>query len=223
MHAGLRFHLTKRRSAMQRVLMTACAWVALTGHIVPIAAEKVRTTPAAITFADRTVATDGVQDRITSDGLGSYTGGGGSECVIFSSTGDVRLDTTSSRNPLRIMDFDLSQVISGSGPTSPISTTGTAVIQGLAQMHIGDVKLTGAAFGTSIGQLHFLANEGGTYVTATRLDAQTWTITTDDPYSLGAGDVAVLVQIVKNKTVRTGTYHLPFQMIVTCPTCVAPL
>ena len=97
------------------------------------------------------------------------------------------------------------------------------VIQGLAQMHIGDVKLTGAAFGTSIGQLHFLANEGGTYVTATRLDAQTWTITTDDPYSLGAGDVAVLVQIVKNKTVRTGTYHLPFQMIVTCPTCVAPL
>jgi hypothetical protein len=150
-------------------------------------------------------------------------GGGGSECVIFSSTGDVRLDTTSSRNPLRIMDFDLSQVISGSGPTSPISTTGTAVIQGLSQMHIGDVKLTGAAFGTSIGQLHFLANDGGTYVTATRLDAQTWTITTDDPYSLGAGDVAVLVQIVKNKTVRTGTYHLPFQMIVTCPTCVAPL
>jgi hypothetical protein len=209
---------------MRQILATVLGFVLLSGHTSTIAAQKVTTTPASFTFADRAVATYGVQDRITSDNLGAYTNGtDGVTSVLFSSTGDARLDTTYSRNPLRVIEYDPSQVISGTGPTASFASTGSVDIEALAQMHIGDSKLTGAAFSTSIGQFHFLANEGGTYVTATRLDAHTWTITTDDPYSLGAGDVAVLVQTVKNRTSKTGTYHLPFQLTVTCPTCVAPL
>lgn len=183
-----------------------------------LAAQKVTRTPASITFADRTG-----QDRITSDGDGPYTDGAdGVSCVLFSSTGDANLDTTASKNPLRTMDFDLSQRISGSGPTNTFLSSGTLDVQALSQMHVGDSKLTGAVFTTSIGQLHFRAADGGTDVTVTRLDAHTWTVTTDDLYSLGAGDVAVLIQITKNKASKTGTYHLPFEVTVTCPTCVAP-
>ena len=209
---------------MRQILATLSGLVLLFGHTSTIGAQKVTRTPAAFTFSDRTVGTDGVQDRITSEGLGAYTDGtGGVTCVVFSSTGDAHLDTTYSRSPLRVIEYDPSQVISGTGPTAAFASTGWVDIQALAQMHIGEFKLTGAAFGTSIGQFHFLANEGGTYVMATRHDAHTWTITTDNPYSLGAGDVAVLIQAVKNRTSKTGTYHLPFQLTVTCPTCVAPL
>ena len=209
---------------MRQILAILLGVVLLFGRTSTIGAQKVTKTPASFTFADRTLGTSDVQDRIASDGLGSYTDGtSGVTGVFFSSTGDARLDTTYSRNPLRVIEYDPSQVISGTGPTASFASTGWVDIQALAQMHIGDFKLTGAAFGTSIGQFHFLGNEGGTYVTATRHDAHTWTITTDDPYSLGAGDVAVLVQTVKNKTSKTGTYHLPFQLTITCPTCVAPL
>jgi hypothetical protein len=209
---------------MRQILAILLGLVLLFDHTSTIRAQKVTTMPASFTFTDRTVGSDGVQDRITSDGLGSYTDGiSGVTCVLFSSTGDARLDTTYSRNPLRVIEYDPSHWISGSGPTASFASTGWVDIQALAQMHNGDSKLTGAAFGTSIGQFHFLANEGGTYVTATRHDAHTWTITTDDPYSLGAGDVAVLVQTVKNKTSKSGTYHLPFQLTVTCPSCVPPM
>jgi hypothetical protein len=199
---------------MRQILATLLGLVLLSGHISTIAAQKVTKTPASFTFADRTVGTYGVQDRITSDGVGAYTDGtDGVTGVLFSSTGDARLDATYSRNPLRVIEYEPSQLVTGTGPTASFASTGAVDIQALGQMHVGDFKLTGAAFG----------NEGGTYVTATRLDAHTWTITTDDPHSLGAGDVAVLVQTVKNKTSKTGTYHLPFQLTVTCPTCVAPL
>ena len=120
------------------------------------------------------------------------------------------------------MDFDLSQRVTGMGPTNAFLSSGTLDIQALAQMHVGDSQLTGAVFTTSIGQFHFRAVDGGTDVTATRLDAHTWTVTTDDSYALGAGDVAVLVETVKNKPSQIGTYHMPFEVTVTCPTCAAP-
>jgi hypothetical protein len=207
---------------MRQILATLLGLVLLSGASSTIAAQKVTRTPASFIFADRTVGTYGVQDRITSDALGTYTDAtNGVTCVVFSSTGDARLDTTFSRNPVRMFEYDPSQIISGTGPTASFVSPGSVDIQALAQMHIGEAKLTGAAFGTSIGQFHFLANEGGTYVTATRNDAHTWTVTTDDPYSLGAGDVAVLAQTVKKQTFKS-FYHLPFQLTVTCPTCVAP-
>lgn len=212
---------------MRQLLITVVALALLSGHSSTLDASKVTTTPASFTFADRMVGPDGGPDRVTSDGLGVYSDGADRvSCVLFTSTGstgDARLDTTLSANPLRLIDFDPSQVISGTGPTVPFTSTGTLDIEALAQMHIGDSKLTGAAFTMSIGQLHFLANEGGSYVTATRLDAHTWTVTTDDPYQLGSGDVAVLVQVVRNKPFRAGTYHMPFQVTVTCPTCIAPM
>jgi len=208
---------------MRHLLVTILGLALVSGHSSPLAAQKVTTTPASFTFADRPAGTAGGPDRITSDGLGAYVNGmDGVTCVFFSSTGDARLDTTYSSNPLRVITYDPSQVISGPGPTASFVSTGSLDIEALAQMHVGDSKLTGAAFTTSIGQFHFLANEGGSYVTATRLDAHTWTITTDDPYQLGAGDVAVLVQTVKRQSYKT-TYHMPFQVTVSCPTCVAPL
>ena len=112
---------------------------------------------------------------------------------------------------------------SGTGPTASFVSTGSADIEALAQMRVGESKLTGAAFTTSIGQFHFLVSEGGSFVTATRLDDHTWAVTTDDPYQLGAGDVAVLAQTVNNKAHKTGTYHMAFELTITCPTCVAPL
>lgn len=208
---------------MRQLLVTIIGLALLSGHSSTLVAQKVTRTSASFTFADRAVGADGGPDRITSDRLGAYSDGTDRvTCVFFSSTGDARLDTTLSANPLRLIHFDPRQVISGTGPTASFDTTGTLDIEALAQMHVGDSKLTGAAFTTSIGQFHFLADEGGSYVTATRLDAHTWTVTTDDPYQLGAGDVAVLGQTVKKQTYRT-TYHLPFEVTVTCPTCLAPM
>jgi hypothetical protein len=209
---------------MRKLLVPIIGFSLLSGHSSTLAAQKVTKTPASFTFADRAVGAGGGPDRIASDGFGVYSDGADRvTCVVFSSTGDARLDTTLSANPLRVVDYDASQRISGTGPTASFVSTGTVDIQALAQMHVGDSKLTGAAFTNSIGQFIFLANEGGSYVTATRLDAHTWTITTDDPYQLGAGDVAVLIQTVKNKSYKTGTYHMPFQLTVTCPSCIAPM
>ena len=209
---------------MRKLLVPIIGFSLLSGHSSTLAALKYTTTPCSVTFADRAVGAGGGPDRITGDAFVVYSDGADRvRCVVFSSTGDAQLDTTLSANPLRVIDYDASQLISGTGPTASFASTGGFTIQALAQMHVGDSKLTGAAFGTSIGQFHFLANEGGSYVTATRLDAQTWTITTDDPYQLGAGDVAVLHQTVKNKSYRTGTYHMPFQLTVTCPNCIAPM
>ena len=208
---------------MRHLFVTVIGLALLSGHSSTLSAQKVTTTPASLTFADRPGGTDTGPDRITSDGLSAYaTGMDGVTCVFFSSTGDARLDTTYSGNPLRVVAYDPSQVISGPGPTASFVSTGSMDIEALAQMHVGESKLTGAAFTTSVGQFHFLANEGGTYVTAMRLDAHTWTITTDDPFQLGAGDVAILVQTIKKQSYKTA-YHMPFQVTVTCPTCVAPL
>jgi hypothetical protein len=203
---------------MRHILITLAGLALLAGRPPLIAAQKVIRTPASITFSDRAGL-----DRIVSDGEGSYTDAvGGVNCVFFSSTGDANLDTTASRNPLRTMQFDLSQRISGSGPTNTFLSSGTLDIQALARMAVGETQLTGAVFSTSIGQLHFRAGDGGTDLTAVRLDAHTWVVSTDDSYALGAGDVAALVQTVKNKLVRVGTYHLPFEVTVTCPSCATP-
>jgi len=189
---------------------------------------RVTWTPASITFANRTLAGDGVQDRVTSDAFGTYTDGvGGVTCALNSATGDVRLDTTLSDNPLRTFHFDISQLISGPGQTTPFSSPGWLVVGALLQMGIGDHKTTNAAFDGSLGRWDLWADEGGfangsTDVTATRLDAHTWTVTTDDPFLQGAGDIARHGVPLTKKTNAIALYHLPFQATVTCPTCVAP-
>src|SRR5262245_19613277 len=114
---------------MRQLLVTVFVITLLSGDTPTIAAQKVTTTPASFTFADRTIGTYGVQDRITSDGLGPYSNGTGSvTCVLFSSTGDAHLDTTGRSSPLRALDYDPSQVISGSGPTASFVSTGSVDI-----------------------------------------------------------------------------------------------
>ena len=185
-------------------------------------------TPAAITFANRTVATDGVLDLVTSDAYGTYTNGvDGVSCVVFTgSTGDAHCDLSTSSNPIRVFNIDPSGYIdgtgSGTGPATAFSSNGGINIQALAQMAIGDTKLTTAVFGTQFGQFQLVnsMNPATSAVSARRSDAHTWIVNTSDP---GAGDIAQLIQLGKgNKSVNAGYYHLSFQITVTCPTCVAP-
>ena len=213
---------------MRNMPMVSLAVISLLASMATATAKAARVTrtPAAMTFADRTVAGNGAQDRITSDGLGTYGNGvDGVACVIFSSTGDANCDLSSSRNPVRVFNVDPSLKISGTGPTSPLSSNGVINIEALAQMHIGDAKLTTAVLGTAIGQFQLVnrLDAGTSSVSVTRYDDHTWIVTTSDPSSIGAGDVAQLIQVGKGgKTSNAGLYHLPFEMTVTCPTCVAP-
>lgn len=194
-----------------------------------IAGAKGGTTPpATMTFANRTVATDGVLDLITSDALGSYTNAmDGVSCVVFTgASGDAHCDLSSSKNPIRVFNIDPSGYIpgtgAGTGPRAAFSSNGTINIQALAQMSIGDTKLTTAVYATQFGEFQFVQslNPATSAVSATRYDAQTWIVNTSDP---GAGDVAQLIQPGRgNKTVNAGLYHLPFQITVTCLNCVAP-
>jgi len=208
----------------------ASAAVALLVFFTTTAAAKAGrpglSTPAAMTFANRTVATDGVLDLATSDAYGTYANGvDGVSCVVFTgSTGDAHCDLSASSNPIRVFNIDPSGYIpgTGTGPAAPFSSNGGINIQALAQMAIGDTKLTTAVFGTQFGQFQLVnsMNPATSAVSATRSDAHTWIVNTTDP---GAGDIAQLIQIGKgNKTVNAGYYHLPFQITVTCPTCVAP-
>ena len=105
---------------MRNMPMVSLAVISLLASMATATAKAARVTrtPAAMTFADRTVAGNGAQDRITSDGLGTYGNGvDGVACVIFSSTGDANCDLSSSRNPVRVFNVDPSLKISGTGPT----------------------------------------------------------------------------------------------------------
>jgi hypothetical protein len=211
---------------MQQVssLMLGAALIGLAASA-PIAG-RVATAPATLTFHDRSVETAGVRDRITSDGLGTYGDGiGGVSCVVFiGSTGDAHCDLSSSRNPVRVVDYDPSQRISGTGPTTPFSSNGSVNFEALAQMRNGESKLTTAVFATALGQFQLVnrLNPQTSAVSVTRADDHTWEVTTSDPYQLGAGDIAQFIQTSKaNKTANAGLYHMPFAVTVTCPTCVS--
>src|SRR5215831_17998867 len=153
---------------MRRIPIRAIASAALVLSFfftTPEAAKAGRpglSTPAAITFANRTVATDGVLDLATSDAYGTYANGvDGVSCVVFTgSTGDAHCDLSASSNPIRMFSIDPSGYIpgtgSGTGPATLFSSNGTINIQALSQMAIGDTKLTTAVFGTQFGQFQLV-------------------------------------------------------------------
>ena len=186
------------------------------------------TTAATMTLADRTIVSNGVLDLITSDAFGSYANAvDGITCVVFTgTTGDAHCDLSSSNHPIRVFNIDPSGYIAGSGagtgPAAPFASNGSINIQALAQMTPGDTKLTTAVYATQVGEFQFVhsINPATSAVSVTRYDAQTWIVNTTDA---GAGDVAQLIQPARgNRTTNAGLYHLPFQITVTCPTCLAP-
>jgi hypothetical protein len=219
---------------MRHLLIRRIAFAALAFSIfltTTEAAKAVRpslSTPASMMFADRTVATYGVLDLVTSDAYGAYADAvDGVSCVVFTgSTGDAHCDLSTSNNPIRVFNIDPGGYIAGTGtgtgPATAFSSNGGINIQALAQMAIGDTKLTTAVFGTQFGQFQLVnsLNPSTSAVSATRSDAHTWIVSTTGP---GAGDIAQLIQPGKgNRSMNAGYYHLPFQITVTCQTCVAP-
>jgi hypothetical protein len=161
--------------------------------------KKGTTTPATITFADRS------GDAITSNGS-AYAAEllSGSTLEFACCTGQV-------------VNYNFAALISGTGPTGTLSDASGFFVNNVGSMAIGTTMLTRAYFKTSIGQINFDASTDGqtNSVFVTRVDAHTWTIDTS------AGDVGVLVQTTtiqdpnnphKTITVTSKTYyHLPFK------------
>ena len=166
--------------------------------------KRVYWVPAEVTFADR------AGDAITSDGGGAYV-----TAQLFTlSTQDLSLNL--SGEP-RSINFDLNGLISGTGaPTGTLADQAKMNIVNIGSMGLGATKITRAIFNTVTGQFNFdQAADAQTFsVSVTRVDQQSWTVSTD------GGDAAVLVRAGKaNKTIKVGYYHLPFQLTVVCPSC----
>jgi hypothetical protein len=109
-------------------------------------------------------------------------------------------------------------------------SNGTINIEALGPMRSGDTLATTAVFATAAGQFQIVhrLNPNTSSVSATRYGDHTWVVTTGDAISTDAsvvpGDIAQLIQVGKGgKTTNVGLYHLPFELTVTCATCVAPL
>jgi len=166
--------------------------------------HKVYWVPAEVTFAD------GAGDAITSDGGGTYLG-----AQLFTlSNQDLALNLSGGT---RSLNFDLNGLISGDGaPTGTLADQAKMNIVNIGGMGIGATKMTRAIFNTVTGQVNFdqAADAQTVSVSVTRVDQQTWTVSTD------GGDTAVLVRAAKaNKTTKVGYYHLPFHLTVVCPGC----
>jgi hypothetical protein len=155
---------------------------------------------ALVTFGDRS------GDAIVSDGLGAYPAYDGSTgCELLSGNLGCILQGTS-----RSLNYSLSGVISGSGPTGTLNDYSNFTVNGVGNLAISATMTAQALFHTAIGQFNF--NTSGdantSNVLVTRVDAHTWTVDTS------AGDVANLVQPDpnrRNRTVTVGYYHLPFK------------
>jgi hypothetical protein len=160
---------------------------------------------------------DDPSDGITSDGGGSYGDSSNRrlEVAFHSVTGDLVM-----RGNARRLMFNLSGRISGTGPTGVVVDELFMNIRNILALPSGAAMETIAVFRPSIGVLRFdpAADDGATLVYVSRLD-QTWTVTADPANAAPAGDVAVMHQTRKGKTVNVGLYRLPFEITVDCPSC----
>ncbi len=158
---------------------------------------KPSTLVATITFAD------GAGDAITSDG-GNYPNG---QLLSGGQLGLLLRGTT------RRLNFNLSGIISGSGPTGALTDDTNLSVNDVASIPIGSTQPRRAIFSTSVGQFNFdtAVDSATNSAMVTHVDPTTWSVETS------AGDIAVLVQTVpdpnnphKTTTVET-YYHLAFK------------
>jgi hypothetical protein len=161
--------------------------------------KPVTTVPATITLADR------VGDAITSNGSAYAAEMLGDTLEFTCCTG-------------QIVNYDLSNVISGTGPTGTLSDPSGFFVTNVGSMAIGSTQLARAYFKTSVGSFTFDASMDAqsNSVSVTRVDANTWVVDTS------AGDIAFLPHTEtvpdphnphKTITVTTKTYyHLPFRL-----------
>ena len=172
--------------------------------------------PATVTFRDLP------SDKIRSDGLGPYTGGGDNgqiNCFLRSYEKNQNLVLGLSGTG-RTLILDCTDTIGPQNAPSGIGQGGAMVVNNIASMPVTTAKITTAQFNTDdvvkpIGFFKWTGVIPSTWVYVVRDTQVHWTISTKGPLS-GAGDVSVLSS---SKGVVLGYYHMPFGVTVDCPNC----
>ena len=175
------------------------------------AAKPPLTVAAVATFSDRKDLV-GITDNIYSDGAGVYsneTVGGGTFSEVSIGTGGygdflLRLD----RSP-RFLTFDYSDRLTGSGLTDVVNDYNVYFkIYAITTIPCQMVLPRLLAIDNTAGKVRFDDTDGSTRVQVTRVNANTWTVTTD------SGEIARLVDSIKGKLVTVGLYRMPFEMTI---------
>jgi hypothetical protein len=96
-------------------------------------------------------------------------------------------------------------------------------IRNILTMLPGTAKNAIAIFNTAVGELKFTPHwvDTSTYATEVYVyrTGNVWTVTADPGVPPGPGDVAAVTKKKGNTEQLLGLYHMPFQIIVNCPTC----
>lgn len=166
------------------------------------------------TFSDRS------GDAITSDGAGAYTNGvAGVSCLVFEgASGDITFYLTASKHASRFIQFNYMNRISASGPTGSLDDLSTqSSFQDVAALAVATAGFSTGGFTTAVGRFAFNPTNwpGSSELMATRISQTEWTVTSD----AGVNDVAVLSEAAHKGSVAVGTYHMPFELSVSCPSC----
>ena len=190
------------------------------------------TIPVTVTFRDFPGDdVDPVPDRLMSDGLGDYIHKVDKVGAGISTRGNFRMALTKGNQPaIRTLFYDFSDCVSPGecfppftegfsvGPAS-VATSGSGI--DLLEMLVGevrdDVRLIMSLNLNSVGgggwrlffDPSFPNGSGSTYVTVTRIDADTWEI------EAGLTDVVGLAeQSGGGELIFSGLYHMPFKITV---------
>ena len=175
------------------------------------AAKTPNTVAAVATFSNR-MDLVGITDHIYSDAAGLYsdaTIGGSTFSEVSIGTGAygdflLRLD----RSP-RFLTFDYSDRLSGAGLTDVVDDYDVYFkIYNITTMHCTESLPRLLAIDNTAGKVRFDDTDGSTRVQVTRVNANTWTVTTD------SGEIARLVKSIKGKWVTVGLYRMPFEMTI---------
>jgi hypothetical protein len=167
-------------------------------------------------------------DRILSDAYGdTYRDGeSGVACAFHAGTGDLTLSTSSSgrsAQSARTLRFLFGTPLNTDCPVPPggsipTSQQGASLnVRGIYRMGVGSTVTAQAVFNLAEGQL-WLGRPASwpdssctTYIQVTHPDDRTWIITAIP----GAGDVAVLTQLIKRQAVATYYWQMPFSITAT--------
>jgi len=182
--------------------------------------------PTSMYFSNR------ISDKITGDSWGPYVDGVGNvKCVVFQGdfTGSCQflLNLYKVSKPKRHVHYDFDMPAdcnaeeAGSGS---VNDTGFITV-----MHIGDapvgvpVARTATYYSPTVGYFRFTQDEGvcTTFAVVLRLDRCNWIVTTDQKYGSQLPNFPGLLVPVGDIAVHSPfNYHMPFEMNISCPSCV---
>ena len=195
--------------------------IAVLGSSGLYAAKTANSVAAVATFSNRIMDLVTITDNIYSDGAGLYsdaTIGAGTFSEVSIGTGaygDFLLRLY--RSP-RFLTFDYSDRVTGAGLTDLVDDYDVYFkVYNITTMHCGEFLPRLLAIDNTAGKVRFDDTDGSTRAHVTRVNANTWTVTTDGGY-----ETARLVKSIKGKLVTVGLYRMPFEMTIvssgfTCP------